>query len=154
MDRHNTAESRSLINRRLELRGRILIRRMQHAIQHGVRPGFIHFNEVRSFLMLLPDRGNNFIRVVGIGRVGQDLLCGIEVIGVFMAAEYIDRISRDAQSRTLDQTFVDRVAHRAVGGTRALGTHVPFGGKTRHQVIFGCQNREDGPLRHGLLDRL
>ena len=104
--------------------------------------------------MLLPDRGDNFIRAVGIRCVGQDVLRGIEVIGVLMAAENIDRIARDAQPRTRDQPFVDRVAHRAVGGAGTLRAHVAFGGKSRHQVIFGRKHRQDGPLRHGFFDRL
>ena len=50
--------------------------------------------------------------------------------------------------------LVDGIAHRCIGRTRALGSHVAFCGEACHQVIPRGEHRDDGALRHGLFDRL
>ncbi len=82
------------------------------------------------------------------------MLLGIEAIGVFMAAQDIDRIAADAQARPGNQTLVDGVAHGRIGGARAFRSHVALGREARHQIVASGQRRDDGPLRHRFFDGL
>ena len=50
--------------------------------------------------------------------------------------------------------FVDGIADRRVGRTRALGPHIALGGESRHQVVARRQRRRDRALRDGLLHGL
>ena len=104
--------------------------------------------------MLLSDGGHDFIRAVGVRGIGQYLLRGIEVIGILMPAEDVDRIAGDAQARTRNQSLIDRVPHRGVRGPGTLRAHVPFGGEAGHQVISRRHDGYDRPMRYGLLHRL
>ena len=143
-----------LFDRRFELGERVLIRRMQHAVAHRIRTGLVDLDEVRALLMLLPDRRHEFIRGVGIGRVRQNLLRGIESIGVLVAAENIDGIAGDPQPWPGYQALVDGVTHRAVGRSRTLGAHVALGGEPGHEIFPCREDRQHGSLRHGFFHGL
>ena len=82
------------------------------------------------------------------------MLRGIVADGVFMAAQNIHGIAADAQARTGHQPPVDGVAHRGIGRSRAFRAHIALGREPGHQIGFGGQHRQDGPLRHGFLHRL
>src|SRR3984957_2989918 len=114
------AEARGLLDRGLELCERVLIRRMQHPVAHRIRARLIDLGEVGPLLVLLSNRGNDLIGAVGIGCVRQDLLGGIEVIGILVAAEYIDGVAGDSQPWSWDQTLVDGISHCSVSGSRAF----------------------------------
>ena len=97
------------------------------------------------------DQLGGVVRIIG---VGEHVLRGVVADGVFVAAENIDGIAADAQARPGNQPIIDGVANRCVGGARAFGPHVAFGGEAGHQVVPRRQRRQDRALRHGLLHRL
>ena len=97
---------------------------------------------------------DEFGNAVGVGGVGEYALIGVEVDGVFVAAEQVDGVAADAQARAGDQALVDGVAYGGIGRTGAFGTHVALGGEAGHQVVLRGENGDDGPLRHGFLNRL
>ena len=76
------------------------------------------------------------------------------MIGILVAADDVDGIARDPQPRADDETAVDGIANRRVGGAGTLGAHVALGGKARHEVIARRAHREQGALRHRFLHGL
>ena len=117
-------------------------------------PGFVDLDEVRAFLELLADHGDEFGGVVGVRRVRENALLGIVADGVFVAAENIDGVAADAQTRPGDQAVIDGVAHGGIGRACAFGAHVAFGGEAGHQVVARGEGGDDGALRDGFLDGL
>ena len=119
-----------------------------------VRAGLVDLDEVGALLHLLAHDRDDLLGVVGVVGVRQHVLRGIEVIGVLVAAQNVDGVAADAQPRPGNQSLIDGVADRRVGGAGAFGPHVALGGEAGHQVSLGGQCREDRALRHGLLHRL
>ncbi len=62
--------ARGLAHGRLKLGFRILIRRMELAVAHRVRPGLIDLDEVRAFLELAAHDGDEFVRVIRVVGIG------------------------------------------------------------------------------------
>jgi hypothetical protein len=124
------------------------------AIDDLVRAGLVNFDEVGAFLELAANHGDEFGGAVGICRVREDVLRGIEADGVFVAAEKIYSIAADAQARAGDQTLVDGVAHGGVGRACAFGAHVALGGEAGEEVVARGEGGEDGALGNGFLDGL
>ena len=119
-----------------------------------VAAGLVDLDEVGAFLELLADHGDEFVGVVGVGGVGENVLLGIVADGVFVAAENVDGVAADAQARAGNQAVIDGVAHGGVGRARAFGAHVALGGEAGHQIVAGGERGEDGALRDGFLDGL
>jgi hypothetical protein len=77
MHRDAATPAGRLLDARLQLRGRVLIGRMQHPIPQGIRPGLIDFHEIRALLVLLADHRDDLLGVVGMvgvreGRAARD----------------------------------------------------------------------------------
>ena len=117
-------------------------------------PGLVDLDEIRALFVLLADDLHDLLRIVGVVGVRQDVLGGIEMIGILVAAENVDGIARDAQPRPDDEACVDGIAYRRIGGARPFGAHVALGGEARHQIVTGGAHREQGALRHGFFDGL
>ena len=126
----------------------ILVGRDELAVDGAVFAGFVNLDEVGAFLELFADDGDEFGNVVGVGGVGEHALLRIEADGVFVAAENIDGVAGNAQTRAGNEAVVDRVADGGVGGACAFGAHVAFGGEAAHQVVAGREGGDDDALRH------
>jgi hypothetical protein len=87
----------------------------EFSIADRVRPGLINLDEVGAFFHLLADGVDQFSGVVGIGGVREDVLRGIEMIGIFVTAQNVDRVATDAQPRAGNRSAIDGVSHRGVG---------------------------------------
>ena len=114
----------------------------------------INLDKVRALLELLPNHGNQLAGVVGVSGVGRDVLGGIEVDGVFMAAENAYGVAAHRHARAGNQSRVDGIAHGGIGRARALGAHVALGREARHQIVAGRDFGKDGALGHGFDNRL
>ncbi len=148
------AEALRFFDRGGQLRLGVLVGRVQHAIHHGVWAGLVHLDEVRTLLVLLADDFDNLVAGVGVVGVGEHVLRGVEVVGVFMAAENVDGVGADAHARTGNDAGVDGIADRRAGGAGAFGAHVALRGEAGHEVGFGGLLGEDGAPWDGLLDGL
>jgi len=105
-------------------------------------------------LVLLADDFNELLGGVGVVGVGEDVLCGVEADGIFVAAENVDGAAADAHAWSGNEALVDGVANGAIGRARALGSHIAFGGEAGEEVGFGCLFGEDSAPGDGFLDRL
>ena len=129
MHAHIGPQPRRFLHARLQLRLRVLVRRMKipklriarhprhprlPARNHRIRPRLVHLHERRSLLVLLPNRRHNLIRVVRVIRVAQHVLRGIEVVRVLMSAQKIDGIAADPQPWPRNQSLVNRPHHRRI----------------------------------------
>jgi len=65
------------------------------------------------------------------------VLGGIEVNGVFVAAQDVDGVAAHPQAGSKDKSLVDGVAHCAVGRAGAFRPHVALGGESGQKVGFG-----------------
>ena len=130
------------------------IRRGELAAGQRVAARLVDLDEVRALLELAADDADQFERIVGLRGVGQHPLLRVIADRVFVAAQDIDRVAADAQPGARNGAGVDGVAHRRVGRSGALGTHVALGRKPGHQVVARRQHRRYGSLRHRLLHRL
>ena len=148
------AHASGLANRGVQLGFGVLIRSRELAIDERVTAGLIHFGEIGAQLILLAHHVHDLQRVVGVVGVGENVLRGIEAVGILVAAENVDRVSADAQPRPGNEAFVDGVTHGGIGRTRAFGPHVALGGEAGHQVVACGQRRENGALWDRLLDCL
>ena len=137
-----------------QLRLGVLVDAVKLAVFDEVAAGFVDLDEVRAVLDLLANDGYQFIAGVGVGGVGEHVLLGVVVEGVFVAAEHTDGVATDAQAGSGDQPLVNRVAHGGVGGSRAFRTHVALGSKAGQQVGLGSERSDDHALGHGLSDGL
>ena len=115
-----SADARCLFDRRLQLGFRVLIGRGESSISKRVCAGLVDLDEVGTLFELLPDNRNEFLRAVGVVSVGQNVLFGVIAKGILVAAENVDRISADAESRPGNPALINRVAHCRVGGARRL----------------------------------
>ncbi len=131
-----------------------LVRRGETAVDNRVVAGLVDLDEVGAFFQFAPDRGDEFVDIVGVGRVRKDALRGIEAERVFVAAENVDGVATDAQARAGNLAAVDRIADGGIGGAGAFCAHVALGGEAGHQVIASGQRGSDGALRDRLLDGL
>src|SRR5207302_6015530 len=77
----------------------VLVDGVEFSIANGVGAGFINLDEVGAFLELLADGGDEFVGVVGVGGVGQDVLLGVVVERVLVPAENVDGVAADAKAR-------------------------------------------------------
>src|ERR1700730_6832107 len=82
------------------------------------------------------------------------MLLGVVAERVFVAAENADCVAADTEAGAGVPAFINRVAYRAIGRARALGSHIAFRSEARHQVVTRRERRSDGALRHGFLHRL
>ena len=94
MNAHVRSKPARLLNRRCQLRLGVLVGRVQHTIDHRVRPGLVNLHKVRAFFVLLPDHFHKLLGIVGIVGVREHVLRWIEVVSVFVAAQNVDGISR------------------------------------------------------------
>src|SRR5579859_1199517 len=127
---------------------RVLIDGGKLAVAYRIWAGFINLDEIRAFLKLLANDGDEFLRVVRIGGVREDVLCRIEAVGVFVATENIDSIAADAQPWAGNQALINAVAHGGIGGAGALGAHVAFRCEPSHQIIASGEGGDDGAFRN------
>ena len=95
-----------------------------------------------------------FVGIVGIVRVGQNVLLRVVADGVFVAAEDVDGVAADAQPRAGNAAFVNGIANGGIGRARAFGAHVALRGEAGHQVVARGQRSRDGALRHRFLHGL
>ena len=119
---------------------------MKLAVFEEVAAGFIDLGEVRPILDLLANHRHQFIGGVGVGGVGQDMLLGVVVERIFVAAQDVDGVAADAQARAGDESLVNRVADGGVGWARTFRAHVPFGGKAGQKIGFGGKSSHDHAL--------
>jgi hypothetical protein len=70
--------------------------------------------------------------------------------GVFVAAQYVDRIATHAHVRSGNLAAVDRVAYGDVRAACALGAHVTLGGEAGKHVGLRGGRRSEHTLRHRL----
>ena len=98
----------------------VLVGRMQSAVNHAVGAGLVDFREVGAFLVLRADDRDELVCGVGVVGVGENVLRGIEAVGVFVAAEDINGVAADAQAGARDEALVDSVANGCVGRSLRL----------------------------------
>lgn len=115
----------------------ILKGRDEVAIDKRIATCFINLDEVGTFFNLFANGGDKLAGVVRVIGVGENVLRGIEMVGVFVTAENVDGIAADAQARAGNFATIDGVANSGVGRTGAFGTHVALSGKAGHQVGAG-----------------
>ena len=154
MHRHRSAQPAPFHHRRAELLGRVLVRRVQFAIDQFVFPRFVNLGEVRSLLVLLAHHLHQLLGGVGIIGIRKHVLRGVVLVRVLVAAEDVDGIPADAQPRPRNNPLVDGIANRAIGRARALGAHVALRGEAGHQVSLGSLFGQDHAPGNGLLHRL
>ncbi len=154
MDRDSLAYAGRLVHRRSKLGFGVLIRCGEFSVSERIAPGLVDLDEVGAQLKLLADHAHQLGGVVGIGRVRQNMLLGIEAVRVFMAAQDIDRIAADAEARAGNQALVDGVADGRISGAGAFRSHIALGGEARHQVVTSGQRGDDSSLRHRFFDGL
>jgi hypothetical protein len=131
-----------------ELRLSVLVGSVQLAVDHPVRPGFVDFGEVGALFVLCSHHLDNLAGGVGVVGIREDMLSGIEMKCVFVAAENVDGVAAHTKTRTGNKPLVDGVAHRAVGRARTLRSHVSLGGKSGQQISFGGLLCQDGAPRY------
>ena len=148
------ADPLGLFHRRGQLRLGVLVRRVEFAVDHAIRPGFVDFEEIRALLVLFAHGFNDLFGIVGAVGIGEHVLFGVESVGVFVPAQDVDSVGADAHARPGNDAFIDGVAHRGAGRSRAFRAHVALGGKAAHQVGFRGLLGKDGAPRHRLLHRL
>ena len=132
----------------------VLVGRVQNAVDHAVGAGLVDLGEVGALLVLLAHDFDDLLGGVGVVGVGEHVLRGVEVDGVFVAAQDVDGVAADAQAGAGDEALIDGVANGGVGRACAFGAHVALGGEAGHQVGFGGLLGEDGAPGNGLLDGL
>ena len=104
--------------------------------------------------MLLPHDDDEFVCIIRVGRIRQHMLRGIELIGILMPSQDVDRVAGDPQPGSRELAGIDGIAHGSVGGSGAFRAHIPLCGKSAHEIVPRRDQSEDGPLRHRLLDGL
>ena len=154
MNSHSPSEARGFFHRSFKLRFSVLIGSRKFSLVDRVRSRLINLDEVRAFFELLTYDRDQFVGVVGVVGIGQNVLRWVITDGVFVSAENVDGVAAEAQPRAGDPSFIDGVAHGRVGRARAFGAHVAFGGKAGHQVVSRGQRRHDRALRDGFLNGL
>ncbi len=152
--RNPLADSRRLFHRSGEFRLRVLVNRRVLSVANRVRTGFINLDEVRAFFELLPDHGNQFVRIIRISGVRQNVLLGVVVDSILVPPEDVDSVAADAQPRPRKPALVDCVANRGVSGARAFGSHVALRREPGHEIVACRQQSRDRALRHRLLNGL
>ena len=85
------------------------------AVDERVAARFVHFDEIGAFFDLFADGGDDFVDIIRVIGVGENVLRGIEMIGVFVAAENVDGVAADAQARAGNFAAIDGVTHSSVG---------------------------------------
>src|SRR5580658_6219031 len=88
--------TRGFVNSRGQFGLGVLIRRRKMTARRRVFPRLVDFDEIRAFFELLADHPDQFVSTIRIGCVRKHMLFRVEVVGVFMSAEDIDRIPADA----------------------------------------------------------
>ncbi len=116
--------------------------------------GLVDLGEVGAFFALGADGGDDLVGGVGVVGVREDVLGGVEAVGVLVAAEEVDGYAGDAHARAGDHAGVDGVADGGVGGAGAFGAHVALGGEAGDEVGGGGGGGDEGALGDGLVDGL
>jgi aminodeoxyfutalosine synthase len=96
---HIRSKPARLLYRSCQLRLGVLVRRVQHTINHPVRPGLVDLHKVRAFFVLLPHYLHKLLGIVGIIGIREHVLRWIEVVGVLMPAQNVDGIRADTHPR-------------------------------------------------------
>ena len=154
MDGDVLANTSGFLNGGGELCLGILIRSRKVAIADRVAAGLVDLDEVGAFFELLANDGDKLFGGVGVSGVREDVLLGIETVGVFVTAKDVDSVAADAQTRTGDQAGVYGVAHGAVGRAGSLRAHVALSGEAGEKIFASGLRGDDGALWDGLLDGL
>ena len=82
------------------------------------------------------------------------MLGGVEVDGVLVAAEDVDRVRAGSETRAGEEAGIDGVADGGVGRAGAFGAHVAFGGEAGEEVLLRRIHGNQGSLRDGFFDGL
>ncbi len=115
MHRDAFAHTRRFFDCCFQLRFGVLIHGREFSIPNRICPSLINLDKVGALFELLAHHCDQFVRAVGIVRVGQNMLLRVVAESVLVAAEDVDRIPADAQSRPRNAAFINRVAHCGVG---------------------------------------
>ena len=116
-----------------------------------IRSGFVNFDEIGAFLHLLANDGHDFRGIVSVGGVREDVLLGIVMNSIFMAAENVDGIAADPQARARDCAMVDGIADGRVGGASTLSAPMSRSAvKPAIRSSRAASNVDDCPLRDGI----
>ncbi len=148
--RDNRAKTMRFFNRGGQLRGSVLVRRAQDAVNHVVGAGLVDLREVGALLVLLSHHFDNLLGGVGVVGIGEHVLRGIVAIGIFVSAQQVDGVAADAQARPGNKSLVDGVANGGIGGSCAFRAHIALGGEAGHHIVFGSLLGEDRAPGHRL----
>ena len=85
------------------------------AVDERVAARLVHFDEIGAFFDLFADGGDDFVGIIRVIGIGENVLRGIEMIGVLVAAENVDGVAADAQARAGNFAAIDGVTHSSVG---------------------------------------
>src|SRR5436305_20793 len=142
------ADARGLVDRRAKLRFAVLIRSGQLTVMDRIRPGLVDFDEVRALLELLANHGDQFIRVVCVSRIRQDVLLRVEADRVLVTAKNVYGVAADPHSWPRNFAAINRVTYGAIGGARTFRPHVALSGEASHQIVTSAKRCHDGALWH------
>ncbi len=120
----------------------------------GILSGLVNLDEVRTFLDLFADDGDELRGVIGVSRVGKHVLLWVVADGVFVPTENVDGIAAGAQARSGNLAPIDGVADGCVCGACAFGAHVALSSESRHKVVASGEGGRDGALGNRFLDGL
>ena len=154
VDANIGADSLCLFHRRGQLRLGVLVRSVEVAVDHAIGPGFVNLEKVRALLVLFAHGLDDLLGVIGAVRIGEYVLFGVEMVGVFVPAQDVDGISAHPHARPGNDARIDGVADGGAGRTRALGAHIALRGKSAHQVSLCRLLRQDCAPRYRLLHGL
>src|SRR5579872_3877382 len=88
----------------------VLIRRGKNSVVDRIRAGFINFRKTRSLFALLAHYFNQLFSVIGKVGIWKDVLRRVKTDGVFMAAENVDGIAADPQSRPRNFPLINGIS--------------------------------------------
>ncbi len=120
----------------------------------GVGAGLVDLGEVGALFALGADGGDKLVGGVGAVGIGEDVLGGVEAVGVLVPAEDVDGHAGHPHARAGDHAGVDGVADGGVGGAGAFGAHVAFGGEAGHEVGGGGAGGDESALGDAFFDGL
>ena len=99
VDANIGADPLCLFHRRGQLRLGVLVRSVEVAVDHAIGPGFVNLEKVRALLVLFAHGLDDLLGVVGAVGIGEHVLLGVEMVGVFVPAQDVDGIGADPHAR-------------------------------------------------------